>query len=81
MSAIIRRAIRRNSCAQFLPPPPRFAGIAIAIHNIPEGVCVAMPIYYSTGSKWKGFLWSLFSGITEPIGGIIGFAVLQSVFT
>merc|ERR1711937_402739 len=43
--------------------------------------CVAMPIYYSTGSKWKGFLWSLFSGITEPIGGIIGFAVLQSVFT
>jgi len=56
-------------------------GIAIAIHNIPEGVCVAMPIYYSTGSKWKGFLWSLFSGITEPIGGIIGFAVLQSVFT
>ena len=57
------------------------SGIAIAIHNIPEGVCVAMPIYYSTGSKWKGFLWSLFSGITEPIGGIIGFAVLQSVFT
>ena len=56
-------------------------GIAIAIHNIPEGVCVAMPIYYATGSKWKGFLWSLFSGITEPIGGIIGFAVLQSVFT
>ena len=56
-------------------------GVAIAIHNIPEGVCVAMPIYYSTGSKWKGFLWSLFSGITEPIGGIIGFAVLQSVFT
>lgn len=23
--------------------------VAIAIHNIPEGVCVAMPIYYSTG--------------------------------
>ena len=42
---------------------------------------MAMPIYYSTGSKWKGFLWSLFSGITAPIGGIIGFAVLQSVFT
>lgn len=26
---------------------------AIAIHNIPEGICVAMPIYYATGSKWK----------------------------
>jgi len=26
---------------------------AIAIHNIPEGICVAMPIYYATGKKWK----------------------------
>ena len=76
--------MRRNSYSirrKFSPLASASAGIAIAIHNIPEGVCVAMPIYYSTGSKWKGFLWSLFSGITEPIGGIIGFAVLQSVFT
>jgi len=56
-------------------------GIAIAIHNVPEGICVAMPIYYATGSKWKAFLWSLLSGLTEPIGGIVGFAVLQPVFT
>ena len=27
--------------------------VAIAMHNIPEGICVAMPIYYATGSKWK----------------------------
>ena len=83
--ALGERAIRRNSVRNirrnFSSSPPPASGIAIAIHNIPEGVCVAMPIYYSTGSKWKGFLWSLFSGITEPIGGIIGFAVLQSVFT
>ena len=85
--ALGERAIRRNSAQfgairrNFSSSPPPASGIAIAIHNIPEGVCVAMPIYYSTGSKWKGFLWSLFSGITEPIGGIIGFAVLQSVFT
>lgn len=56
-------------------------GIAIAIHNIPEGLCVAMPIYYATGNKWKAFGWSLVSGITEPIGGILGYAVLQPVFT
>ena len=79
-----RNSRARNSYAirrKFSPLSSVAPGIAIAIHNIPEGVCVAMPIYYSTGSKWKGFLWSLFSGITEPIGGIIGFAVLQSVFT
>ena len=56
-------------------------GVAIAIHNIPEGLCVAMPIYYATGSKTKAFVWSLLSGVTEPIGGIIGFAALQPVFT
>jgi len=56
-------------------------GVAIAIHNVPEGICVAMPIYYATNSKWKAFGWSFLSGITEPIGGIVGFAALQAVFT
>jgi len=56
-------------------------GVAIAIHNIPEGLCVAMPIYYATGSKCKALWWCFLSGITEPIGGIIGFAALQPVMT
>lgn len=56
-------------------------GTAIAIHNIPEGICVAMPIYYATGNKWKAFFWATMSGVTEPIGGIIGYAILQPVFT
>ena len=56
-------------------------GVAIAIHNVPEGLCVAMPIYYATGHKWKAFMWASLSGLTEPIGGICGYAALQSVFT
>jgi len=56
-------------------------GVAIAIHNIPEGLCVAMPIYYATGNPWKAFFWAFLSGLTEPIGGLLGFAVLQPVFT
>lgn len=51
--------------------------MAIAIHNIPEGICVAMPIYYATGNKWKGFWWSFLSGLSEPIGAIVGYAVLN----
>jgi len=50
--------------------------VAIALHNIPEGVCVAMPIYYATGSKWKGFWWAFLSGVSEPIGGLMGYLVL-----
>ncbi|KAJ9444695.1 Zinc transporter ZupT [Diplonema papillatum] len=55
--------------------------LAIAIHNIPEGICVSMPVYYATGNKWKGFGWALVSGLAEPVGGILGWLALRSVFT
>lgn len=54
--------------------------IAIAIHNIPEGICVAVPLYYATGSKWKSFAWSLLSGLTEPLGALLGWIILRKVF-
>jgi ZIP family zinc transporter len=50
--------------------------LAIALHNIPEGISVSVPIYYATGSKVKGFLYSLFSGFTEPLGAIVGYLIL-----
>ena len=42
--------------------------IAIALHNIPEGISISVPIYYSTKSKKKAFLYTLISGISEPLG-------------
>jgi len=53
--------------------------IALGIHNIPEGLCVALPVYYATGNRMKGFLWGLLSGLTEPIGALIGWLVLAKV--
>ncbi len=50
---------------------------AIAIHNIPEGIAVSIPLYYATGSKKKAFWYSLLSGLAEPVGAIIGFAILM----
>lgn len=35
-----------------------------------------MPIYYATKSKWRAFAWSFVSGAAEPIGGLLGYAVL-----
>ncbi|MDN5558419.1 MAG: zinc transporter ZupT [Ruaniaceae bacterium] len=52
-------------------------GIAIAIHNVPEGIAVAAPVYAATGSKRKAFWWATFSGMTEPIGGLIAAAVVS----
>lgn len=50
--------------------------VAIAIHNIPEGIAVSVPIYYATGSRRKAFFYSFLSGISEPVGAMIGFFVL-----
>lgn len=54
--------------------------VAIAIHNIPEGIATSVPIYYATGSRKKAFAVSFFSGITEPLGAIIGYAILRPFF-
>ncbi len=51
--------------------------IAIAIHNIPEGIAVAAPIYYATGDKKKAFWYSFLSGLSEPVGAIIGYFFLM----
>jgi len=50
--------------------------IAIALHNIPEGIAVAIPIYYSTGSKKKAFWFSFLSGLSEPLGAIFSYYIL-----
>merc|ERR1711976_786272 len=55
--------------------------IAIGIHNIPEGFCVALPVYYATGNRMKAFWWGALSGITEPIGAILGYLVLANTFS
>merc|ERR1711966_68435 len=52
--------------------------VAIAVHNVPEGICVAMPVYHSTGSQWKAFMWAAISGISEPIGAGLGWIVLYN---
>lgn len=54
--------------------------IAIAIHNIPEGVAVSVPVYFATKSKKKAFWLSFASGLSEPIGALIGYFLLRQYF-
>lgn len=52
---------------------------AIAIHNIPEGIAVSMPIYYASGNKNKAFWYSFASGLSEPLGAVIGYLLLVPI--
>lgn len=54
--------------------------LAIAIHNIPEGIAVAVPIFYATGSRKKAFRLSFLSGLSEPLGALIGYLLLYRFF-
>ena len=52
--------------------------IAIALHNIPEGISVSVPIYYATGNRRRAFLYSVASGLSEPVGAVIGYLLLSA---
>ncbi|MDA9809124.1 zinc transporter ZupT [Flavobacteriales bacterium] len=53
-------------------------GFAIALHNIPEGMAISVPIYHATGSKRKAFLYATLSGLTEPLGALFCYFVINS---
>lgn len=55
--------------------------VAIGLHNIPEGISVSVPIYYATGNRRKAFLYSLFSGLAEPVGALLGYLALRPFLT
>lgn len=54
--------------------------VGIACHNFPEGFMLAVPIYAATGSALKAFTFAaLVGGLTQPLGGLIGLALLDHV--
>lgn len=55
--------------------------VAIAIHNIPEGIAVSVPIYFATKNRMKAFKMSFLSGLSEPVGALVGFFLLANFFS
>ena len=53
--------------------------LAIAMHNIPEGIAISVPIYYSTGNKFKTFLYVLVSSLSEPFGALLSFLFFKQL--
>jgi zinc transporter, ZIP family len=48
--------------------------IAITIHNIPEGMAVAMPLRRGGLSRLKSFWYGQLSAVVEPVAGVMGAA-------
>lgn len=55
--------------------------VAVAIHNIPEGIAVSVPIFFATESRKRAFLWSLLSGLAEPLGALAAWLILAPILT
>jgi ZIP family zinc transporter len=55
--------------------------IVIMLHNMAEGVAVAIPIYLATRNRAKVIQLTFFNGLFEPIGVIVAGFLLQSVLT
>lgn len=55
--------------------------IAVGIHNIPEGIAISVPVYFATGSRAQAFVWSALSGLSEPLGALIGLLVFATVWS
>lgn len=55
--------------------------LAVILHNIPLGIAISVPIYYSTGSKRKAFLYSFLVGLCQPLGAIIGYLLFSNIET
>lgn len=53
--------------------------LAITLHNIPEGITISIPIYYSTNSKKKAFIYSFISGFSELIGYLLCMFIFKNI--
>lgn len=50
--------------------------VAIGLQNIPEGLAVAAPLVREHYSRKKASLLALFTGLVEPIGGLLGVSIV-----
>lgn len=50
--------------------------LGIGIQNLPEGAALSIPLRREGMSKGKSFFWGQFSGMVEPLGGLLGAALV-----
>jgi zinc transporter, ZIP family len=53
--------------------------VGIGIQNFPEGMAIALPLRREGMSVGKSFLYGQFSGMVEPLAGVIGAAAVIAI--
>lgn len=53
--------------------------LGIGIQNFPEGAAISLPLKNEGMSNFKAFLYGAASGIVEPIAGVIGVLLINSI--
>lgn len=53
--------------------------LAISLHNIPEGISIAIPLYYANETKRKIFLIVLLAGLSEFFGALLTYLLLMPI--
>lgn len=51
---------------------------AVILHNIPLSIAIAVPIYYSTKSRKKAFIYPLLVGLCQPLGALVGYMIFSN---
>ena len=50
----------------------RILALGMGFQNLPEGLAVSLPLRSFGMPSWKAFMWGQFSGMVEPIFGVLG---------
>lgn len=50
---------------------------AISLHNIPEGISIAIPLYYANKNKKKIFFTVALAGLSEFLGAVLAYLLLM----
>lgn len=55
--------------------------LGIIMHNIPEGILIAIPIYYSTKKASRALILVLISAFSEVFGAFLSYILFNNIYT